>query len=242
MGAVIRLVTWNLQGLAGVDTEGVEAILGPLAVDVLTLQEVQRGQARTVAVALGMRHRWAFKHWPFPRRREGLAVLTAHHLVSTDVFVLRRAAPWNWRRRVALRASLDVNGERVDLVVVHLSPHRAAADRAGEIRRLLTRVGDGPAAIVGDFNDGPGGPSPAALLARGWRDAWSERHGDVEGPTNWTPGRRIGRAPTQRIDYVFVPAPWRIEGCRVVDTPLGVLAELSDHLPLIADVAIGASP
>ncbi len=235
-------MTWNVQGLHGLDVPAIRALLEPLRPDVVALQEIQARQCRRLARALGMRSRWAFKHWPFPRPREGLAVLARHDLVDADAFVLRRAMPWSWRRRVALRVTVEVADRGVEIVVVHLSPHDRGTARAREIDRVLARVGDRPAVIVGDFNDEPGGPTGAALSERGWRDAWAEARGDAAGPTNWTGGSRAGRPPTQRLDYVFVPHGCRIDGSQVLDDPLDELAVLSDHLPLLVDVTLEARP
>ncbi len=56
------------------------------------------------------------------------------------------------------------------------------------------------------------------------------------GATNWTAGHRLGRPPTQRLDYVFAPPGWLVESCTVaVDaTRLDDAAVLSDHLPVAA--------
>lgn len=60
--------------------------------------------------------------------------------------------------------------------------------------------------------------------------------GGTGGATNWTPGPRLGRPPTQRLDYVLAPAGWRVEVCRVLAAPdeLDWFAARSDHLPLLA--------
>jgi endonuclease/exonuclease/phosphatase family metal-dependent hydrolase len=37
---------------------------------------------------------------------------------------------------------------------------------------------------------------------------------------------------------IFVPDRWRVRSCSVVDEPLGRLARLSDHLPVVADLEL----
>ena len=234
---VIRLLTWNLQGSKGVDVEAVVATISAQSADVVVLQEVQRVQARRLARRLALRHvRWTFKHWPVVSRAEGMAIMTKHPAAAFRSYVVGRAAWWSWRRRVALEADIDVDGHRRTVVCVHLSPHGAAVRRSREIEVVQRRSRWRVPVLAGDFNDEPSGPARAALLAGGWRDAWTDRHGAADGATNWTLGERAGRLPTQRLDYVFVPAQWSVAECRVIDAPLDALAKLSDHLPVLAVV------
>ncbi len=90
-GSSFAIVTWNLQGSRGVDAEGMSGVLDAVRPDVIALQEVERGQARRLAAALGdASMRWAFKHFSWRTWPEGLAVLTPHRLTSATPFVLRR--------------------------------------------------------------------------------------------------------------------------------------------------------
>lgn len=245
--AGLCVATWNLQGAQGVELDQVVGHLRELAAptgpDVVALQEVQRAQARQLARALGIRaHRWAFKHWPIVRRPEGLAVLSRHEIVRTRAVTLQRAVPWSWRRRVALLAEVATPAGPVAVADVHFSPHDLGSLRRLEVARLvgaLTAFGSGPGAlVVGDFNDVPGAPAHAGLLAFGWRDAWVEAHGQgSHGSTNWTAGPRQGRSPTQRLDYVLVPTGWSVEWVAVGEAGTGDWdhwAALSDHLPVVA--------
>lgn len=246
-GAVLCLATWNLQGSQGVDVDQAAHRLRELVVpdelDVAVLQEVQRSQARRLARALGWRsRRWAFKHWPVVGAAEGLAVLSRHELARSRVVTLQRAVPWSWRRRVALVAELTTPAGPVVVADVHLSPHDLGLRRSTEVARLAGALGafgaGHEALVVGDLNDEPGATAHATLLASGFRDAWLEVHGNqVPGATNWTAGPRQGRAPTQRLDYVMVPAGWEVERAvtgAATDGSWDRWAELSDHLPLVA--------
>ncbi len=233
----IRLLTWNLQGSKGVVVAAVAATIAAHAPDVVMLQEVPRRQATQLARQLALPHlHWTFKHWPVPAKAEGMAIMTAHRALQFRSYVVGRAPWWSWRRRVALEADVFVGGHLRSFVCVHLSPHDAAESRSRQAEIVLRRRRPSTAVIAGDFNDDPTGPAPARLLAGGWVDAWADRHGDAAGATNWTIGDRVGRLPTQRLDYVFVPAGWTVADCLVVDAPLEPLAQLSDHLPLVAVV------
>lgn len=234
----MRVATWNVQGSAGVDVGGVADAVRAAALDVLVLQEVGWLQARRVARRLGMKRCWGFKHlgWPHP---EGLAVLTPHRLVAARSFVVRREWWWDWRRRIAVSAEIDRGGERFNVINVHLSPHDDGDNRRREAEILVGAANRLPRlpVIAGDFNDAPDGPGPADLQLAGWVDAWKlDRLAGVDGSTNWTAGERHGRPPTQRLDYVFVPADWTVVDAAVLAPAerFDWFAERSDHLPLSA--------
>ena len=177
---------------------------------------------------------FAWRSWP-----EGLAVLTPHRLVHADPFVLRRSLLLTWRRRVAIDAVVERDGDRVGVVDVHLSPWDEAPARVAEVGLVLDQVGARPDApiVAGDFNEEPAGAGVQAMVAAGWQDAWatSDRRGTGDGATNWTSGDRRGRSPTQRLDYVFVPFGWVVEEATVLAEPArhDWFAERSDHLPLL---------
>ena len=140
--------------------------------DVIALQEIERGQARRLAAALGdASMRWAFKHFSWRTWPEGLAVLTPHRLTRATPFVLRRgtwfcvAPAGRHRRRDRARRR-----EAVGVVDVHLSPHERASRGWARSRLVVARVGRGGArrrCIVGDFNDAPRrGPAPSGAAGR----------------------------------------------------------------------------
>ena len=210
------------------------------APDVLVVQEIGWWQSRRLARRLGMRRRWVFKHygWPGP---EGLAVFTPHRIVQAESFVLRRERWTSWRRRVAFRVEISRPDDHFHVINVHLSPHDDGDNRRREaaiVRDVAMRLDQLPV-IAGDFNDAPDGAGPADLSAAGWVDAWTlDRLRDVDGSTNWTAGDRLGRPPTQRLDYVFVPPDWSVLDVAVVAVPerFDWFAERSDHLPVLAAV------
>jgi endonuclease/exonuclease/phosphatase family metal-dependent hydrolase len=250
----VRVLTWNLQGSRGVDTDAVAEIIGRTGAEIVALQEVRKAQIGELGSALGMDERWwVFKHWPVVGRPEGLAVLTPHRLVATSSVVLRRAPFWSWRRRVVAEATLSRDGERLAVVNVHLSPHGATERRGREADVVMVRATtNSPTPIIcGDLNDSPNGSAYRTFVDAGWSDAWLAARGDdaddaevaVAGATNWTAGPRVGRRPTQRIDYVFAPPGWIVESCTVAVEPdrFDDVAGLSDHLPVVATLRPPAS-
>jgi endonuclease/exonuclease/phosphatase family metal-dependent hydrolase len=165
--------------------------------------------------------------------------------VRSRPVIVHPALPWSWRRRIVLLAELEVGGRRLAVVDVHLSPHDLGTARLREVAvtlaaaRVARLIDD--LVVVGDCNDLPGTTGPAGFVAAGWRDAWSVTHPAAaprEGVTNWTPGDRTGRPPTQRLDYVFLPPSWRCVEMRMAepdpDRGWDDWARLSDHLPVAA--------
>ena len=236
------MLTWNVQGSHGVDVDAVAGVVRAVEPDLVALQEVQRRHVAALASAMSMStRRWAFKHWPVVQPPEGLAVLTPHRLVRATTFHLRRAPFWSWKRRIGIDATVEADGHELRVIDVHLSSHDLG-QRSREAAAIVARAGglDPAPIIVGDLNDGPDLSAPAELARAGWLDAWAEVNGADGGATNWTPGERAGRVPTQRLDYVFAPPGSLVGACTIpIDHErLDSVAALSDHLPLVATIRL----
>jgi endonuclease/exonuclease/phosphatase family metal-dependent hydrolase len=246
----LTVLTWNLKGSAGVDVERVSGYIRDRGADVVALQELQRHQSQALARALDARsHRWGFKHWPFPTRPEGMAIMGLDRPVSVEVEALtRRWSIWSWRRRIMLLGAFDAGGARVLLVNLHLSPHSARQLRDAEVARVAALVGAyaGPSIVIGDLNERPDGPVHDRLAAAGLRDAWPERPGGGPGggETNWHGwDPHMPTAPSQRLDYVYVSEQIRVvDVCvpRPGDEVFDRFVVLSDHLPVTAVLDVGA--
>ena len=136
----MRVLTWNVQGSAGLDVDAVARHIREQSPDVVALQEVQRRQAARLARALAMPgRRWAFKHWPIIRRAEGLAVLTPHRSSPSTAFRIRGGPIWTWRRGSGSTSPIDTGAVVVRVLDVHLSPHDDE-----ESRRVEARSADRP--------------------------------------------------------------------------------------------------
>jgi endonuclease/exonuclease/phosphatase family metal-dependent hydrolase len=231
----ITVATWNIRGKAQPDLERVSQVLESFGADVVALQEVRRRQAGALAQRLGwMTAHWSFKHLPFPSFAEGHAVLSPHRLVGEDTVTLSEGEWfWSYRRRIAQFCALEVGGWTMHLANTHLASDDGNARRT-QAERLLGRVRP-DSFVVGDLNARPGRQVLSLFLGAGLRDAAA-----TEGATNWRPGDPDDR-PTNRIDFVLVPAGVRVVAATVpsaVDDDLTAYRRLSDHLPVRVEVEI----
>lgn len=234
-------MTWNIHGSARPDLAAIGERLRAFGADVIALQEVHRRQARALRQGLGcVTGHWSFKHLPLGNPAEGLAVLSPHPLVDARTVRLSRCAPpWSYRRRIAQLCVLNVGEGRLRLANSHLASDDADA-RFEQAQRLLALLEDG-SFVVGDLNARPGRRVLRHLLDAGLRDAWAELHRGAssgEGPTNWR-RRDPDDRPSDRIDYVLVPAGYRVVTAAVpsaADSDLSSYRRLSDHLPVRVEI------
>ena len=236
--AGLTVVTWNAQGSQGLDIDAAADALARFAPHLVILQEVQHRQVGALRAALGARDaRWRFKHWPVKVPAEGLGIISK--LPLRNVRSHRLAHPWeawNWRRRIAVRAEIEVGDRVVPFVDVHLGAGVPVAERLRQAA-LLLQIASGASLIAGDLNAGPESAELDEFSQFGWRDAERRLHGDAPPPaTNWHEGPRVKR-PTQRLDYLLVRDRVSVHEAFVPDDwkPWTLL---SDHLPLVARLGL----
>ncbi len=221
------IVTWNIQGAKRTDLRRVAEVLDQARPDAVLIQETRRAQARELADRLGMRVRWAYKHWAlnpfFNRFAEGAAILTPHALSETgDTVISSATSRRSWRRRIVMWGLVERDDHTAYRVYdAHLTPHDEPAKRlaeAGRITAIVEAAGDSPPAVLGgDFND----VDQPELL-----DALPGIEHVRPAPTS------PANAPTDVIDHVLLPA----EATGVtVEVPAGgpEWRDVSDHLPVI---------
>lgn len=140
-----------------------------------------------------------------------------------------RMVTWARYERIA-------DGRRFTVFNTHL-PYRAedAGARLRGARLLAARIAALPAGepvvVTGDFNDTPGGPVHAALLAAGLRDAWQAAAARA-GPEG-TFHAFTGRAE-RRIDWILVRG-LDVRAVRTIDASEGGRYP-SDHFPVLAEL------
>jgi endonuclease/exonuclease/phosphatase family metal-dependent hydrolase len=210
------------------------AVLQSLDADVLVAQEVWWPDDEPSAVDIAAERSGARVHgtffgrglvepWPHyvsgerARGRIGIAVVSRLPVRGLSELSVGNVAMDPAPHRRAQRLVLDVGGEQLDLIAVHLSSRLPYAPPI-QLRNLRRRLPapDRRTVIVGDFN--LWGPAVVAMLP-GWRRA-------VRGRT-W-PAHR----PHSQIDHVLV----RDDVAVVNGTVLGEVG--SDHRPLRATLRL----
>ena len=238
-------MTWNLRGSHRPDLDEVAGRILAARPDVIGLQEIRRHQAATLATRLRWHHHWALKHYgygPLVWMAEGMAVLSPHEITAHTRVVLNPSSrPWSYFRRIIQVTRVKAPDGEMCVVNAHLASHQAPEDRARQaaIAAEAVRRQHGstalPVLVVGDLNapDEPGTLAP--LLGLGLDDSWSVSE---DCPTRAASGftNPSGR-PSQRLDYVLVPAEMSVDG---VDVPAGgpEWESLSDHLPVVARLRV----
>ena len=157
----IKLVTWNIKYGEEIETAIRELTETPeLAdVDVLLLQEMNAPGVEEMARQLG--YNYVYYPASVHTRHDkdfGNAVLSKWPIVSSEKLLLPNANPRNGQRRIAVKGSLDVAGNPVDVYSVHTETlWMGPEQRAEQIDSVADASEDEAdpfemAAVGGDFN------------------------------------------------------------------------------------------
>ena len=249
MTRAVRLMTYNVHGCVGVDKRldvgRIAAVIAQNRPDIVALQELDIGRARSgrvdqaheIAGRLGMRVHFncAFR---VEEEQYGDAILTTlpHRLVrSGPLPTLPRA---RLERRGALWVAVDVlPGLELQVLNTHLG--LVPLEQKAQAAALLGVDWTGhngwraPAVLLGDFN--------ATSRYSAYRMLTAKLRDVQRGPAGERLGRRPARTfpsrlPVLRIDHMFVTPDVEV---RTVGAAIGALARVaSDHLPLVAELAI----
>jgi endonuclease/exonuclease/phosphatase family metal-dependent hydrolase len=233
----VRIATYNIHRSRGLDgrtrPDRIADVIRAIDADIVAMQEVVGagprggGHAEQIGAALGMgwvmapARQWRGHHF-------GNAVLsrlpiTAHleHDLSWKTCEPRRMQ----------RVDVSVGGQTLHVYNVHLGT--AILERRHQAERLAAIVCDrhttGPKLVLGDFNEWMRGLVTKTL---------SERLNSVD-LRNHLKRRRTypGLFPVLHLDHIYYAGRLEITGIELPRTRLALVA--SDHLPLVADVAIG---
>jgi len=235
----LRVVTYNIRaGLDGLD-EVVED-LRALSPDVIALQEVERGVARSMRAdqpaelgrALGMEHAFVGSIVSPTAGDHGVAILSRYPMSEVMPIPLPQGNG-RWPR-VALEARIEAPQGPFRMVAVHLArpwgwPLSNTGTRLAQIRTLLDVLGGDelPVVVAGDFNSFAISPEVWAMERRlesswkPWRDGWAP---SFELRSVGWPGGAI------KIDHVFHDRRWGDRGT------WAATHGASDHRPVVADL------
>jgi len=237
--AGVRVATWNIQSCSrGLDR--VAAVLRELDADVVALQEVDRGtarsgrvdQAKRLAGLAGYAHCRFFRAVEWGAGDYGLALLSRWPVSGERVGLLPNEQ--GMEPRIHASAVVEVEEAAGGALSVHLT-HLTHLDtvrglRLAQARTILARLEAAPLpkVLLGDLNALPGG-SPHRALRRALRDAF---HVAGEGPAGTYP--LPWPLPAVRIDYLFVSDGVGVARARVPPPAA------SDHHALTTEVRLPA--
>jgi endonuclease/exonuclease/phosphatase family metal-dependent hydrolase len=239
---VFRLLTYNVHRCQGMDRrhdpKRIAAVIASCKPDIVTLQELDVGRARSggvdqaqiIAAELGM----TLHFHPALKVADELygdAILTAAPMRLVRTGGLRSP---NRRRNIeprgALWARIEIEGREVDVINTHLGLN--ARERVLQMQDLLGNewIGEadaGPLILTGDFNAVPRS-RPYRMAAQRLGDA--QRLSSQRRPAPTFPTR----LPVLPLDHIFISAALKAVWTQTLRTAATRLA--SDHLPLMADL------
>ncbi len=229
----LLLVTYNIQygedvGLAIADLRAA----GLDRPDVLLLQEMGPTGVDSLARALELHaiYQPATLH-PHHGRPFGNAILSPWPILNSQLLVLPHPHPWTGNRRIAVAADLEVAGDRIRTVSLHIAtPVLTPGMRLEQAAAVLdSLVGDwtGPLIVGGDFNTSL--PGDLGALRKHYRREARLRPVPPTGCTvSWHPARLVGARC--ELDHIF------LRGLRAGAHGVAGDARASDHFPVWARV------
>jgi endonuclease/exonuclease/phosphatase family metal-dependent hydrolase len=238
-----RLLTYNVHRCLGVDrrldVDRIAAVIAEFEPDVVCLQELDVGRARTGGVdqaeAIAGKLAMTSRFHPAMRVEAELygdAILTPHpeRLMRVGALPTVRGIR-GLEPRGALWSRIEINGVALNVINTHLG----LVPREQRLQALALAgpdwIGacDGPTILTGDFN--------ATSLTRPYKTL-TRRLDDAQRRLSLKPSVKTfpSSFPAIRIDHCFVSPEIRVTAIQAPFSPLARMA--SDHLPLIMDFEI----
>ena len=240
-----RLLTYNVHRCVGVDrrldVERVAAVIAEHEPDIVCLQELDVGRARTGMVdqagAIAKRLAMSFHFHPAMRveaEEYGDAILThrPERLIRSGALPTVRGIP-GLEPRGALWAAIDFDGVSLNVFNTHLGlvPREQRLQTAALLGEgwLGHPACIGPTLLTGDFN--------ATSITRPYQ-ALTGRLSDCQRALGLKPSVKTfpSSFPAIRIDHCFTSPEIVVTGVTAPFSPLARMA--SDHLPLVVDFEI----
>ncbi|HUP49318.1 MAG TPA: endonuclease/exonuclease/phosphatase family protein [Thermoanaerobaculia bacterium] len=238
----LRVLVYNIHAgrdAAGVDNlERVAALIRETRADLVLLQEVDRGTARSGGVdQLDVLTRRTGLHGVFGKSLDyqggeyGIAILSRWPVSGSEIVPLRVDPPQARaggaiEPRVALVIETETTAGRLTILNTHLDASGAETYRLQETEEVLRTLRRRPVDLAGgDFNAEPRSRVYAQLTGSGLRDAWIDC-GAGAGLTF------SAAAPVKRIDYLFLGPRARCTSAAVLES------DASDHRPVLVQVTV----
>ncbi len=240
-----RILTYNVHRCVGadrrLDVSRVAEVIARLKPDIVALQELDVGRARTGGVdqahQIARQLKMAFHFHPALRVEEELygdAILTIYpeRLIQTGPLPGHPAIP-RLEPRGAVWLSVEIEGKPVQVINTHLGlvpkeQQLQAAWLAGP-SWLGHPMRKGPSILLGDFNATSSSVVYRTLCAK---LAAARRLAPTKSATSTFPST----LPVLRIDHIFVSPEIKVEDVFVPFDQLTRTA--SDHLPLVMDFSV----
>jgi endonuclease/exonuclease/phosphatase family metal-dependent hydrolase len=230
-----RVMTFNIHHGRGLDNEvdlnRIAKLIVREGADVVALQEVDKGVARTarrdlpaeLAVLTGMTAIFS-NNFHFQGGEYGNAILTKFPVTQwqNHHYQMLRVG----EQRGLLQATLNLHGRELLLLNTHIDYRGDDTERwmnVAEIESVIRQHPNQPIILCGDFNDTPGSRVHRRLTET-FTDVWEQAG---VGPGFTYPVLQ----PSKRIDFIWLSHPLGIKARRAW-VPA---TDASDHLPVVAE-------
>lgn len=241
-----RIVTYNVHRCVGVDRRldvaRVAAVIAELEPDIVCLQELDVGRARTngvdqahaIAEHLAMSFHFNPAMW-IEEEQYGDAILTTlpERLIKAGPLPTAPGVP-GLEPRGAIWIEVMMGGRPVNVINTHLGlvPREQRLQAAALAGKDWLGACEGPTLLVGDFN-ATSVTRPYRQLTSRLRDA--QRHCGLARSVKTFPSA----FPAIRIDHCFISEDITVQRVHAPYHPLSRMA--SDHLPLVIDFEVASA-
>ncbi len=249
----IKVGSWTAGGL-----EAVAAVIAGVNPDIVALQEVDRGMARTgnIDQAAWLSERLGCHAVFAPASggaafgveygEYGIAMLSRRPIIEHERRLLyhrplppeQRPARYHAEQRAVLGCTVDFDGTLLDVFCTHFDlSEDQRMHQAAEVAEFCTSWHPGrPVVLMGDFNAAPDS-AEVATLRRALRDVFHEQ--GIGGDERLTfPSGALGSRTEDgwsgAIDYVFVSPHIRVRAIEVLRETMPA----SDHAPVVVRLEI----
>lgn len=240
----IRFMTYNIHHGEGIDSvidiSRISRIILDNKIDIVVLQEVDRGVLRTGRIDIpGLLAEQTDMHYSFYKNinyqggEYGNCILSKFPIIkdtNLHYTMLREG-----EQRGLLQTLIKFDEIYFTVMSTHLDYREDDSERISNVRQIFEateKYSDSPTILAGDFNDVPESRTHLKMKEK-FTDVW-EYLSDEPGFTYPTEN------PNKRIDYIFIKKQnEQKEEVRMIPSKIFVLeSAASDHLPVIVEFII----